>query len=148
MIMQTIEDNEPQETGQLRPISAPRTTRVGVWIVMAGVLVQAALAGGFLAGYGRLTTIHMVVGMALIASAMVLVVVGFFPRRDERRRLVLRIGVLVALIVTGVAGTLAGQGTRDLLIVHIPLAIVSMGLAAQLGAAARRRREVVEESRT
>lgn len=31
-------------------ISAPRTTRVTALIVMAGVLAQAALAGGFLAG--------------------------------------------------------------------------------------------------
>jgi hypothetical protein len=119
-------------------ISAPRTTRVTALIVMIGVLAQAALAGGFLAGNGGLTTVHMIVGMALVVSAIVLVIVGLFPRRDHRRWLTIRLAVLILLVLTGVAGALAGQGTRDLLIVHIPLAIVSMGMASRLFDAARR----------
>lgn len=132
--MQTVDSNGASARPQ-RPraqVSAPRVTTIAALIVMVGVLAQAALAGGFLAGYGGLRMIHMVVGMVLVVSAIVLVVVGLFPRRERWPRLAVRIGVLFALLLTGILGLMAGQGSRDLLIAHMPLAIVSMGLASRL----------------
>lgn len=118
-------------------VSAPRTTRIAALVVMVGILVQASIAGGFLAGHA-LNDIHMIVGIPLVLSGMVLTATGLAGRRrnSEPASLVAtRVGVLLVLLLTAVAGILAGQGTRDLLIAHIPLAIISMGLAARLMAA-------------
>lgn len=132
--MQTVDGNGAS-VGPRRPrarASAPRVTTIAALIVMVGVLAQAALAGGFLAGHGGLRTIHMGVGMVLVVSAIVLVVAGLFPHRERGRRLAVRVSVLFALVLTGILGVMAGQGSRDLLIAHMPLAIVSMGLASRL----------------
>lgn len=126
-------------TDPARPpgVAAPLTTRIGSLVVMAGVLIQASIAGGFLAGHD-LNDIHMIVGIPLLLSAIVLVVSGFVGRRKTETTsvLVTRLGVLVAILLTALAGLLAGQGARDLLIAHIPLAIISMGLSARLFGAA------------
>lgn len=119
-------------------VSAPHTTRIAAFVVMVGILVQASIAGGFLAGHA-LNDIHMIVGIPLVVSGIVLTATGLAGRRrnsEPASLIATRVGVLLALLLTAFAGILAGQGTRDLLIVHIPLAIISMGLAARLVSAA------------
>jgi hypothetical protein len=88
----------------------------------------------------------MAVGGLLVLSGATLVVAGLVGRRrsrEPRSLLAARVGVLLLLLVTASAGLAAGGGTRDLLMLHIPLAILSMGLSSRLldasGAAARRR---------
>jgi hypothetical protein len=125
---------------RLNHVLAPRVTRIASYVIVGGVLVQAGIAGGFLAGHS-LTDVHMLIGFPLIVSAFVLMVVGVFGRRIRREPksvLLTRLGVLVALLITPILGLVAAAGTRDLLMIHIPLAIVSMGLAARLAGVARR----------
>jgi hypothetical protein len=129
---------------RLDSVLAPRVTRVASYVIMGGVLVQAAIAGGFLAGHAW-NDLHMFVGTPLMVSALVVLVVGMFGRRIRREPtsvLVTRLGVFLALAMTPILGIVAAQGTRDLLMIHIPLAIIGMGLAARLAGATH------EEGRT
>lgn len=116
-------------------VLAPRVTRVAGSVVIAGILIQAAIAGGFLAGYAFLTAVHMLVGVPLIVSSLVLVAAGLVRRNGRREpasRLLNRLGVLVTLIATALIGMIAAGGVRDLLIVHVPLALIGLLLATRL----------------
>ena len=142
--MPTVTDRAAGE--RAAGVSYPRLTRAAAVAVIVGVLAQAALAGGFLAGHAALVQVHMAVGGLLVLSGATLVVAGLVGRRrsrEPRSLLAARVGVLLLLLVTASAGLAAGGGTRDLLMLHIPLAILSMGLSSRLldasGAAARRR---------
>jgi hypothetical protein len=138
---QSNEASEPNSVGGgLNPVLAPRLTRAASFVIMGGVLVQAGIAGGFLAGHGW-NDIHMSVGIPLMLSALVLLLVGTFGRRIRREPksvFFTRAGVFLALVITPILGIVAADGTRDLLMAHIPLAIISMGLAARLAGVARR----------
>jgi membrane protease YdiL (CAAX protease family) len=118
-------------------VLAPRVTRAAAFTIMGGILLQAAIAGGFLAGHDW-NDLHMALGGVLIVSALVVLGVGLIGRRsrlETRSLLMTRIGVLIVLLATAIVGLVAGQGTRDLLMMHIPLAIISMGLSARLAGA-------------
>jgi hypothetical protein len=122
------------------PTPAPAATiatRIAAVVVMAGVVAQATLAGGFLAGHEGWHRVHDVVGSALPLAGLVLVVAGLAVRRVESAQLLAtRVTVFVALVVEVVAGK-AADGTPNLLILHIPLAIVIIGGAATISTAAR-----------
>lgn len=132
--MSTRTSDRPRLPVEAR-VLAPRVTRTASIVVVVGVFVQAALAGGFLAGHSALTDVHMAVGIPLVVSGLALVGIGLFgrrSRREPRRVLLARIGVLTSLLGTAILGILSGAGTRDLLVIHIPLAIVGMVLAVRL----------------
>ena len=104
------------------PVAAPRVTRAGSFVITGGVLLQAAIAGGFLAGYPW-SGIHMLVGIPLVVSALVIGGVGLVGRRartEPSEVRLTRLRVLVAILATPIVGLVAAGGTRELLVFHIP----------------------------
>ena len=115
------------------PIVAPRLTRAIAGLLMLGVMVQAVMAGAFLAGRPRLRPIHAGIGHTLgLLGILVLAVgiVGRFRTREPFSRLAARAALCLATAFTIGAGEIATLGTRDLLILHIPLAIAKIGRAS------------------
>lgn len=119
-----------------RSVAVPGLTRITAAVIVAGVLVQAILAGGFLAGRPGLVEVHMIVGVILGLTGIILLVGGLIGRRSNPEPvpvLATRTALLLALVVTLIAGMAASElGTRDLLMLHIPLAFIIMGLAGRL----------------
>lgn len=75
---------EPAATGLRRPIvAAPAVTRVAALGIVLGVLAQAVLAGGFLAGRPGLRVLHEYVGYSLLAAAVLVLVAGLVGRRSR-----------------------------------------------------------------
>lgn len=126
---------QPGGQENIEVVLAPRATRVASYVIIGGVLTQAAIAGGFLAGHPW-NDLHMLVGIPLVVSALLLSGIGLIGRRrartESKSTLVTRLGVFLAILITPIIGIVAADGTRDLLMLHIPLAIVSMGLATRL----------------
>ena len=113
----------------------PRTTRMIAGMVMAGVLVQAVLAGGLLAGRGLVGSLHEPVGHMLTLMAVLplfLGLVGRWRTKEPGRVVGYRAGLAAMAVTAMLLGMLAVAGTRDLLMLHIPVAIMTMGFAAQL----------------
>ena len=102
------------------------------------MVVQAGLAGGFLAGRQPLRGLHEHLGYGLLAAGIALLAIGLFGRRSAVTvQLPTRVGLAVALAVTVFAGMRAGRGSSDLLMLHIPLAFAIAALAARLLVTAR-----------
>jgi CHASE2 domain-containing sensor protein len=116
-----------------RPLGQPTQALAGV--IVAGVIVQSALAGGFLAGRPALRDVHEHLGYGLLAAGLALLVIGLLGRRSESAitvRLPTRIALVLALAVTVFVGMRASRGTSDLLMLHIPLAFGILALATRL----------------
>lgn len=121
-------------------IAAPRLTRLLAGAIMIGVMVQAVLAGGFLAGRPALRVVHQIIGHSLGLLGFLLLAAGLIGLRRTREpaaRLATRAAIFLAAAITVGAGEMASLGTRDLLMLHIPLAISIMGLADSLIRAGR-----------
>lgn len=131
----------PAGAEQSESIVAPRLTGAIAGLIMLGVMVQAVLAGAFLAGRPDLREVHGSVGFALVfLGALVLVVgvIGRFRAREPLSRLAIRVALFLATVITVGAGEMAEHGTRDMLMLHIPLALAIMGMADHLVRAGRR----------
>ena len=125
----------PATTGTSRIVAAPMTTLVAAAGTVLGVLAQAALAGGFLAGRPGLRDLHEYVGYALLAAAAVVLVAGLIGRRtrpEPLSELATRAALVLTLAATILAGMRASRGSADLLMLHIPLAFAVTALAIRL----------------
>jgi len=111
-----------------------RSTKILAGAIVAGVVVQAALAGGFLAGRATFRDLHEYLGYVLLAAGSAVLVVGLLGRRrsEVTVRLPTRVGLALALGVTVFVGMRAGRGSSDLLMLHIPLAFGILALATRL----------------
>lgn len=137
----TTRRHDPPEPGNLRPAvpngsaTAHRLTRILAGFVVTGVLAQAVLAGGFLAGRPALRDLHEQLGYGLLAAAVLLLVVGLVACRHQpptTAALPTRAALVLALAAAVFAGMRASRGDLDLLMLHIPLAFAAMALAARL----------------
>ncbi len=128
-------DRQLAVTGTQRTVAAPTATRVAAAAIVLGVLAQAVLAGGFLAGRPGLRDLHEYVGYTLLAAAAAVLVAGLVGRRtrpEPLTELATRAALVLALAGTILAGMRASRGSADLLMLHIPLAFAVTGLAARL----------------
>lgn len=126
---------EVTQRSRRRTVSVPRVTRIGALAVVLGILVQATLAGGFLAGRTVLRDLHGYVGNSLLVVGAVVLLAGLVGRRstpESAAELGTRAGLLLALAVAVFAGMRASRGSADLLMLHIPVAFTVMGLASRL----------------
>ncbi|HEX6939109.1 MAG TPA: hypothetical protein VF158_06825 [Longimicrobiales bacterium] len=136
----TLPRNAAATAADTGRIAAPRLTRAVAGLIMLCILLQALLAGGFLAGRIPLA-VHAGIGHTLGLLGFIILLAGLVGRRSAREpasTLAARITLFVAIAVTIGAGTIAHTGTRDLLMLHIPLAIFAMGIADGLRTAGRR----------
>lgn len=118
-----------------RPGPLDRPTQALAGVIVAGVVAQSALAGGFLAGRPALRDVHEHLGYGLLAVGLALLLIGLLGRRYGSAvtvRLPTRIALVVALAVTVFVGMRASRGTSDLLMLHIPLAFGILALATRL----------------
>lgn len=128
-------------TERTESIVAPGLTRVLAGLLMLGVMVQAVLAGAFLAGRPHLRSVHAGIGHTVgLLGILVLIVgvVGRFRTREPFSRLATRAAIFLATAFTIGSGEIASHGTRDLLMLHIPLAIAVVGMAESLRRAGRK----------
>jgi hypothetical protein len=137
----TTRIHDPAEPGDLRPAvpngpaTARRLTRVLAGLVVTGVLVQAVLAGGFLAGRPALRDLHEQLGYGLFIAAVLLLGVGLAARRQQppaTAALPTRAALVLTLAAAVFAGMRASRGSPDLLMLHIPLAFAIVALATRL----------------
>jgi hypothetical protein len=118
-----------------RILAAPGITRVAAVTILLGVLGQAVVAGGFLAGRAGLRQLHEYLGYSLLVIAVVVLVAGLLGHRSKPESLTAvatRVALVVAVADAVFAGMRASRGTTDLLMLHIPLAFAVTGLAARL----------------
>lgn len=121
-------------------IAAPRVTRFFAGLIMLGVLLQATLAGGYLAGRVSIE-LHGYIGESLALVGLIVLVAGIVGRRSVREpgaTLASRIGLFLAIVAAIGLGEMANHGMRDLLMLHIPVALIILGLADGLRRATRR----------
>ena len=123
----------------MRRVAAPRTTAILAGLLALGVLVEAALAGGFLGGHRLWKSWHENLGtfLILIPLASLLVGLALYRRRPENVSMLANRVVLLLLVVTVVV---TGNAGGSLLAVHIPAAVAMVGLVvsqAMIAAQAR-----------
>ncbi|GAA5200301.1 hypothetical protein GCM10023322_77890 [Rugosimonospora acidiphila] len=94
-----------------------RGTTTAVAVLAAA---QAVLAGGFLSGYYGALTAHLMVGISLVALAVLQVPVAVFQYRAGGSRPVLRECLTLPLVLA----VQAGLGMLHILILHIPFGVL------------------------
>lgn len=111
----------------VRRVAAPRTTAILAGVLVLGVLVEAALAGGFLGGSHMWKSWHENLGtfLILIPLASLLVGLALYRRQPEKVSMLANRVVLLVLVVTVVV---TGNAGGSLLAVHIPAAVAMVGL--------------------
>lgn len=145
-VVTSAEPHNPQRgvaAGVDASAAAPGGTAIGTAVIILGVLVQASVAGGFLAGSAILRALHAYFGYGLLSLAAVVLVAGLVARRSNREPLTIlatRVGLFSASAATVFAGMRATRASPVLLMVHIPLSFVITALAARLLILSRRSR--------
>lgn len=112
-----------------------KLTQLTTISILAGVVAQGALAGGFLAGQPALHDLHEHLGYGLLAAAVLLLLVGLVARRHRPPATVAlptRAALVLTLATAVFAGMRASRGSPELLMLHIPLAFAIAALAARL----------------
>ena len=114
----------------VRRVAAPRTTAILAGLLALGVLVEAALAGGFLGGSHMWKSWHENLGtfLILIPLASLLVGLALYRRQPEKVSMLANRVVLLILVVTVVV---TGNAGGSLLAVHIPAAVAMVGLVVR-----------------
>jgi hypothetical protein len=114
----------------VRRVAAPRTTAILAGLLALGVLVEAALAGGFLGGSHMWKSWHENLGtfLILIPLASLLVGLALYRRQPEDVLMLANRVVLLILVVTVVV---TGNAGGSLLAVHIPAAVAMVGLVVR-----------------
>jgi heme A synthase len=107
-----------------------------------GILLQGVWAGLFIrngSGFrASWVTVHSIGATVVMVLALVAVVVAFLQLRSRREVLIGSIVYLLLLVLEGVLGGLIGD-SPGLTAVHIPLALLLMGMTAWLSLRASRR---------
>jgi len=127
----------PATTSRSRPHPAFSAL---VGLTTLGVLLQGLWAGLFLGGTddpGTWVDVHNVGGMVTVALALLATVAAVVWMR-HRRPVVIGTALLLVLLVVEVGLGTAADGARGSLVVHVPLAMLIMGLAVYLPVLARR----------
>ena len=117
-----------------------RLQRAAAQLIVALILIQAFLAGRFLASVGGIT-VHGIIGNATFAVAAVLAVVAVVRRADVVAVLT---PIALALLLTAQIGLgYAGRTSMGARAWHIPSGVLSFGIAVYLAS----RREAGSPSR-
>jgi hypothetical protein len=121
--------------GRKRSRTLGRLTQFLAGIIVVGVVMQAAVAGGFLAGRPTFRTIHEHLGYGLLLAGFALLTAGLLGRRSQSAAALLiptRAALALTLALTVFAGMRSSRGSSDLLILHLPLSFAILALGVRL----------------
>ena len=126
------------------PATAPRTRphpafSALVGLTTLGVLLQGLWAGLFLGtdDHSTWVDVHNVGAMVTVVLALLATVAGLVWMRNNRPAVIAAGALLVLLVVETGLGS-AADDSRGTLVVHVPLALLIMGLAVYTPVLARR----------
>jgi hypothetical protein len=116
-----VTDNGARGPGRVRrwPYLLCRGTTAGLGLL--GV-AQTAVAGSFLSGHYGALTVHLTAGMVMVAVAVVQAIGVVVLRRAGGPRSVMLLGLAFPVILAG----LTALGMTRVLVLHVPLAVLSV----------------------
>ena len=100
------------------------------------IFTQAVLAGRFLFVDREAVDIHEMVASALTVLVIVHVVLVFVTRTRWSRRVLVLTVLLATLVIAQSSLGYAGRDNRDLLAIHVPVGVLTFGVASLLTAGA------------
>lgn len=109
-----------------------------LWVVVGGVLIQAALAGSFIGGLANLRLAHTVVGWLLPFVAIAPAVAALVHRGTQPLPKQVTVGAValpVVLWIQEMLGHMPGAATTA---IHVPLGVLLFGGSLALALASRR----------
>ncbi|WP_407111134.1 hypothetical protein ACE1N8_24045 [Streptomyces sp. DSM 116494] len=110
----------------LRP--ALLSMRVAAVIQSVLMLLQAALAGGFLGGHFDMLALHGTLGRVIVVVAVLMTVVAFFVRRSGGPRSVLPVSVVLVLALVAQMALGIGRSVAS----HVLLGVILVSAVAML----------------
>jgi hypothetical protein len=113
-----------------RRVAAPRTTAILAGILALGVLLEAALAGGFLGGHHVWKSWHESLGDLLVLPPLLSLIVGLVLRRRQHEAASV-LASRIALLILVIAVVVTGHEGGTILAIHIPAAVGTMGLVVR-----------------
>lgn len=113
-----------------RRLAAPRITAILAGILALGVVLEATFAGGFLGGHHVWMSWHEGLGNLLVLPPLASLIIGLALRRRERESASM-LASRVALLILVIAVVATGHEGGNLLAVHIPAAVGTMGLVVR-----------------
>ncbi|MBO0769964.1 MAG: hypothetical protein J2P35_00745 [Actinobacteria bacterium] len=130
-------------TGQRSSAGAGRAFSILNGLVLLGVLLQGLWAGEFIgraAGPDWLR-LHQITAVAVVILALAAAILALATQRRHRGLVAGSAGLFVLLVIqTGIGQAISDGGEQALVAVHIPLAMLIMGLGVYLSIAAARSR--------
>jgi heme A synthase len=113
-------------------------------LTLLGVLLQAVWAGEFIDRRGQQAwvTVHEIGGFVVVVLALASAVVAVMLRHAHSALTIGALGLLVLIVVqTGIGEAITKGEANNLLVAHVPIAMLIFGLGVYLsGAGARLRR--------
>ncbi|NNN08144.1 MAG: hypothetical protein HKL85_02995 [Acidimicrobiaceae bacterium] len=110
-----------------RDIAAPRATALLAEVLALGVLLEAAFAGGFIGGHHMWLSWHQNLGDVLLVLPLASVAIGIGARR-RRREAASSLTTRIALLFFAIVAVAAGHEGGAMLAIHIPAAVVMVGI--------------------
>lgn len=124
--------------------AAVRTFSVVNGLTLLGVLLQALWAGAFIDQTGRETwvTVHEIGGFVVVVLSLVAALVAIVMLRRADPALTFgAVGLFVLIVVqTGLGEAITKAGRQELIVSHVPLAMLIFGLGIYLSIAGARLR--------
>ena len=105
-------------------------------LIMILILVQAALAGRFLFVDHDAVDIHQAVANGLSALVIVHVALVLVTRTKWSRRVPVLTALLAILVIVQTGLGYAGRDSADVLAIHVPVGVLTFGVASLLTAVA------------
>jgi hypothetical protein len=116
-------------------------------LVLLGVLLQGLSAGGFLGRLGGVEwlRLHQITAAVVVILALAATLVAVITQRRHRALAGWSAGLFGLLVIQTALGEAASEGgERALVAVHVPLAMLIMGLGVYLSIAGARARRAAE----
>jgi len=112
-------------------------------LTLLGVLLQAVWAGEFIDRTGRdaWVTVHEIDAFVVVGLALATALAAVRLRRAHSALTLGDIGLLVLVVVqTGLGEAITKAGTNELIVSHVPIAVLIFGLGVYLSSAGARLR--------
>jgi uncharacterized membrane protein YhaH (DUF805 family) len=112
-------------------------------LTLLGVLLQAVWAGEFIDGAGRSAwiTVHEIGAFVVVVLALATALAAVTLRRAHSALTLGALGLLVLIVVqTGLGEAITRASARELIVVHVPIAVLIFGLGVYLSSMGARLR--------
>jgi hypothetical protein len=112
-------------------------------LTLLGVLLQAVWAGEFIDSSGRSAwiTVHEIDAFVVVVLALATALAAVTLRRAHSALTLGALGLLVLIVVqTGLGEAITRAGARELIVAHVPIAVLIFGLSIYLSSMGARLR--------